>query len=128
MYSFFYNGTFFMMMSSTVFFIVFSSVRFVRILSAKGQTKRRSLVVSRLYIQKAAASCSSEMALAGLHSFRRITCLAGFLKLDSVSSISLLPTGFSKISISEALRFFVLMPSISVMISLCVIPARSADE
>ena len=60
-----------------------------------GQTNSRSLVVSRLYIEKAVANCSSVIAFPFLHSFLTSTCLAGFARLPIVSNTSFFPAGFS---------------------------------
>ncbi len=65
-----------------------------------GQVKVRSLVVSRLYIEKAEANWSSVIELTFLQSFLTITCLVGMDRLEMVSITSFLPAGFSNWAIS----------------------------
>ena len=93
-----------------------------------GQTNSRSLVVSRLYIEKAVANCSSVIAFPFLHSFLTSTCLAGFARLPIVSNTSFFPAGFSISPISSDEISVVCTPSIAIMISLVLTPASSAGE
>ena len=103
------------------------TVSFVTVV-LNGQVKSTSLVVSRLYIEKAEASWSSDIDKLFLQSFLINIWRESWARFLTVMTTSDCPAGFSNCSISPSEMVLTSIPLIVSMMSNFFSPASSADE